>query len=283
MFYVQARIAMLDIFALAFMLWAFAAFTASWRPGAPIRPLLAAAGLCLGLAAACKWIGVLPWALCLGLLPILARARPALRLRDGLLCLGLLPLAAYAIPFIPVTGFSLSGLVQAQIEMWQLQGRVPPTHPYMSGWYGWPVLARPIWYLFDRTEAGSYAAVICLGNPVILWAGIPALIGCAVLALRERRLDALLILAGFAAFYLPWAVIPRNVAFLYYYLPAATVLSLALACLFRRTGLRRFPWLGHGFLLLALLGFLYFLPVSAAAITVTLPEFDSRAWFAGWR
>jgi dolichyl-phosphate-mannose-protein mannosyltransferase len=291
MLYVQARIAMLDIFALAFMLWALAGFTASARPGAAARLLLAAAGLCLGLATACKWIGVLPWALCVGLALIAGLSRyrgsrdlwPQMRLRDWLFCLGIMPFAAYVASFFPITGFSPSGFIAAQVEMWHLQGRVPPAHPYMSEWYSWPVLARPIWYLFDRNAEGSYAAVVCLGNPIILWAGLPALLISAIAALRERRRDAAFIVAAFAALYLPWAVIPRTVAFLYYYLPAAMAPSLALAFLFHRTGFRQWPWLRHGFLLLAALGFLYFLPISSAAITVTLPQFENRAWFPSWR
>src|SRR3954453_15118163 len=46
MLFVQARIAMLDIFALAFVLWGLAAFMASFRAQASTRTLLYSAGLC---------------------------------------------------------------------------------------------------------------------------------------------------------------------------------------------------------------------------------------------
>src|SRR3954463_4767332 len=65
MLFVQARIAMLDIFALAFVLWGLAAFMMSFREHAPTRALLYATGLCVGLATACKWSGVFAWGMCL--------------------------------------------------------------------------------------------------------------------------------------------------------------------------------------------------------------------------
>lgn len=307
MLYIHARTAMLEIFALAFTFWAMAAFTAAWRPGAPVRLLMAAAGLCIGLATAVKWTGVVPWALCLGFAGLVtlrhwfgprrtkSPARPdaagwyrpdlwcQMRLIDWALLLGVLPLLTYAACFIPITGLSPAGIIAAQATALDLQARVPPTHTYMSSWYGWPVIARPIWYLFEQVGENRYEAIICLGNPVILWAGIPAFLACAWLALERQRRDAVVIAASFAAFYLFWAVTPRKLAFLYYYLPAASVLSLALAFMAYRTPLRRWPWLRHGFLLLAAASFLYFLPESDAAIPLTLEGFVARAWFPSWR
>ena len=57
--FVQARIAMLDIFLLAFSMLALAFFTLSMKENAPRRrlALALAMGVCLGLAGACKWSG----------------------------------------------------------------------------------------------------------------------------------------------------------------------------------------------------------------------------------
>src|SRR6202011_1140421 len=57
MLFVQSRIAMLDIFALAFSLFAIAAFVHGFRRNAP-HLWFALAGLACGLAAACKWSGL---------------------------------------------------------------------------------------------------------------------------------------------------------------------------------------------------------------------------------
>src|SRR5450432_4846628 len=64
MLFVQSRIAMLDIFALAFGLFGIAAFMRGFRKPRPHVPF-ALAGLAFGLAAACKWSGLFPLAVCI--------------------------------------------------------------------------------------------------------------------------------------------------------------------------------------------------------------------------
>src|SRR5205814_1498370 len=63
MLYVQARIAMLDIFALGLSLLAIAAFMHGFRRERP-QALFALAGALFGLAAACKWSGLFPLGVC---------------------------------------------------------------------------------------------------------------------------------------------------------------------------------------------------------------------------
>ncbi len=64
MVFVQSRIAMLDIFALAFGLLAGAAFMHGFRQVRPHR-WFALAGLAFGLAAACRWSGLFALAVCI--------------------------------------------------------------------------------------------------------------------------------------------------------------------------------------------------------------------------
>lgn len=69
--YVQSRIAMLDTFMFAFMVWAFAAFTATWHedvPEARVRKRLLAAGILFGLSIACKWYGLMSLLTCVGMI-----------------------------------------------------------------------------------------------------------------------------------------------------------------------------------------------------------------------
>jgi dolichyl-phosphate-mannose-protein mannosyltransferase len=64
MLFVQSRIAMLDIFALAFGLFGIAAFMHGFRQPRPQR-WFAAAGLACGLSSACKWSGLFTLATCI--------------------------------------------------------------------------------------------------------------------------------------------------------------------------------------------------------------------------
>ena len=93
-------------------------------------------------------------------------------------------------------------------------------HPYMSAWPSWPLLVRPVWLLFEKVGDDRYWAVLSLGNPVILWSAIPAVLVCLRDWIVERRRDAFLIGASYAALYLAWMVLPRAIGFSFYYLPA---------------------------------------------------------------
>src|SRR3981081_3215798 len=64
MVFVQSRIAMLDIFALAFGLFAIAAFVHGYRKQRP-HLWFALAGIAFGLSIACKWSGLFALATCM--------------------------------------------------------------------------------------------------------------------------------------------------------------------------------------------------------------------------
>jgi dolichyl-phosphate-mannose--protein O-mannosyl transferase len=303
MLLVQARIAMLDIFALAFVLWGLAAFMMSFRSEARTRALLYAAGLCFGLAAACKWSGVFAWGICIAIVAVVlvlqrwrtqfedARStdwyRPNLwsemRGRDWLMCLGVVPLAAYAATWLPVYGFSPAAFWEAQRRIFQDNATLVTPHPYMSAWPSWPLLVRPVWFLFEKAGDDRYWAVLSLGNPVILWSSIPAILVCLRDWIVLRRRDAFLIVASYAALYFAWIVLPRAIGFSFYYLPAATVASLALAYCFFRSETKRWLWARWVFMAAALANFLLFLPISAASIETSLAGFERLMWFTSWR
>jgi dolichyl-phosphate-mannose-protein mannosyltransferase len=139
---------------------------------------------------------------------------------------------------------------------------------------------RPVWYVFDKLSDGSTAAVVLLGNPLILW---PALAALAV-ALRDwivaRRADAFLVLAFYFGPYLAWALLPRTLGFIYYYLPAATTASFALVYALTRGRTPR--WLLWAFVAIGALGFAAMLPISAAFIGTSMATFNRLMLFQSW-
>jgi dolichyl-phosphate-mannose-protein mannosyltransferase len=124
------------------------------------------------------------------------------------------------------------------------------------------------------------AAVVLLGNPVILW---PALLALAI-ALRDwivtRRADAFRILAFYVGPYLAWAAQARQLAFLYYYLPSATIASLALVYASRRGN--HPPWLLWAFVAAGFVGFAAPLPISAALLGTSMQTFNRLMLFQSW-
>lgn len=300
MLYVQARIAMLDIFALGFGLLATAAFMHGFRRERP-HALFALAGSLFGLAAACKWSGLFPLGICIVIVAVIrlmqgwhtlfADAKPGdwyrpelwpdLRAHHAALCFVVLPAATYLAAFVPLYGLSLSDLIEAQRRIFADNTTTAIAgHTYMSSWPSWPLLARPVWFLFDKTAEDNVSAIVFLGNPLVLW---PALLALAVV-LRDfivtRRWDAFLIAAFYFGPWLAWALLPRTLGFIYYYLPAAMAASLALVYVLRRDGLPR--WLLWAYVGVAAIGFAVMLPISAAFIGTSMQTFNRLMLFQSW-
>jgi dolichyl-phosphate-mannose--protein O-mannosyl transferase len=300
MLFVQARIAMLDIFSLAFGLFGIAAFIQGYRQARPHR-WFALAGLAFGLSAACKWSGLFPLAVCIAIIAAIRLMqgwrtqfadgnaddwyRPALwpdfRLVHFIACFAAIPLVVYLATFVPIYGFSIPDLWEAQRRIFNDNTTSAFSgHTYMSAWPSWPLLVRPVWFLFDKIADDRIAAVVCLGNPLVLWAALPAF----VIVLRDwivtRRTDAFLLLAFYLGPYLAWAMLPRVVGFIYYYLPSATFASLMLVYVLRRGRTPR--WLLWAFVALAGASFAAMLPISAAFVGTSMETFNRLMLFQSW-
>lgn len=300
MLYVQARIAMLDIFALGLDLLAIAAFMHGFRRDRP-QALFALAGSLFGVAAACKWSGLFPLGVCIVIVAVIrlmqgwhtlfADAKPddwyrpdrwpGFRAHHAALCFALLPAVTYFATFVPLYGLSLPDLIEAQRRIFADNTTTAIAgHTYMSSWPSWPLLARPVWFLFDKTTDDNVAAIVFLGNPLVAWPALLAL----VVVLRDfivvRRWDAFLIAAFYFGLWLAWALLPRTLGFIYYYLPAATAASLALVYVLRRDGLRR--WVLWAYVGVAAIGFTVMLPISAAFIGTSMQMFNRLMLFQSW-
>lgn len=314
--YVQSRIGMLDTFMFAFIAWALFCFTVAWGLGYDERnralKYWRATGIFIGLATACKWFGVIPWAMIIGMVlgvyilrnwklrfddpketdwysPTLLKG---IRTREWFINLGVFPILAYFVTFIPYyflngVHYTFWDLFVMQKTMWDGQGRVVSSHPYMSQWPGWAMIARPIWYAFDKEgdQQNIVRGVVFLGNPVIVWAGFCAWFACLWGWLVDRRRDAFLATIFYLAFYFSWAVIPRKVSFYYYYYPAGMSLSLLLAYVFERIEAEWHSsfaeWPRWVFLGAAAGMFIYFFPISAA-LRIDASGFIHWMWFQSW-
>jgi dolichyl-phosphate-mannose-protein mannosyltransferase len=300
MVFVQSRIAMLDIFSLSFGLLAIAAFMHGFRQARP-HVWFALAGLAFGLSAACKWSGLFALAVCIVIVAAIRLMQswrtqfadgnagdwyqpglwPDFRSYHFAACFVLVPAAAYLATFVPLYGLSLPDLLEAQRRIFSDNTTTAIAgHTYMSSWPSWPFLLRPVWYLFDKVADDRIAAVVFLGNPVVLWAALPALAVCLRDWIVTRRADAFLILSFYAGPYLAWALLPRTLGFLYYYLPAATLASLALVYVLRRGNSPRWPlW---AFVAVAGAGFAAMLPITVAFIGTSMETFVRLMLFQSW-
>jgi dolichyl-phosphate-mannose-protein mannosyltransferase len=300
MVFVQSRIAMLDIFALAFGLFAIAAFIFGFRKQRP-HVWFALAGFAFGLSIACKWSGLFALAICIVIVAVIRLMQswrtqfadgnaddwyrpglwPDFRYYHFIACFVLVPAIVYLATFIPLYGLSFPDLLEAQRKIFNDNTTTAIAgHTYMSAWPSWPFLVRPVWYLFDKISDDRIAAVVFLGNPLVLWPALAALLICLRDWIVTRRADAFLILSFYFGPWLAWAMLPRTLGFLYYYLPSATVASLALVYVLRRGNSPR--WLLWAFVAVAFAGFAAMLPISVAFVGTSMETFVRLMIFRSW-
>lgn len=287
--FVQARVAMLDTFMAALLAGGLAMLLWAVRSDRRVWAKWLAGSVLLGLAAGTKW-AALPYLAAAGggLVALRWRRGQALPLPivPALSVLGAVATAAYFLTFAPALFFAdrpvtLAGLLPLQLEMYRLQTQVLPAHGYQSDWWSWPLMLRPIWYLYEPID-GAQRGVLLIANPVLAWGGLAAVAVCGWLGWQRRSLalaaPAILWAYSVAAF----AIIPKSLGFYYYYYPSTLWLAVAgavaLTALDSGGRRRRDEWV-----LAAAVGvFAYFWPVLSAAPLDGASAFQRWAWFDSW-
>jgi dolichyl-phosphate-mannose-protein mannosyltransferase len=312
---VLSRLAMLDVFVTLFAVAGFLFLTIDLdhletrsgdrRRGFISRPWLLAAGVAAGAAAASKWEGFLALA---GLV-VLWAVRTASEQRPGswlrrigaavqadrwALVAGFViaPLIVYVVSFIGrIHGSLLSwpwvhgswirtffGLQKGMLE-YHLRLKYP--NAYASPAWSWPLLKRPVIFLYTASR-GRVQEILAIGNPVVWWPSLLALVYLGVRLVRRGPGDrpAATIVVGFAALYLPWlALSTRPLTFLYYLLPAVPFMYLAVAAVID-PHLASWAWRGAAVTLcaLAVAFLLFFYPVLTAK-PLSGKSVEARVWF----
>ncbi|MDH7973096.1 phospholipid carrier-dependent glycosyltransferase [Sphingomonas sp. AR_OL41] len=310
--FIEARIAMLDGFMAAFVVLGLAALLWSmrappgktWAGGPWPRWLLGS--VLLGLAVAAKWAAA----------PIIAYAAIAfivVRLRDGrrqrqtiwatlngthqphwpglpvvpaLLALGFVSIASYCLTFIPALFYTTlplpwHQLIAFQARMYAAQTQVLPPHPYQSSWWSWPLMIRPIWYLYEQVD-GAQRGVLMIGNPAILWGGLVAVAACLWAGLRNGAVKLLAVALLWVGAYAMWALIPKSIGFFYYYYLPSILLALPLAGAWEHYGKGRLKNWDEGFVALSAGLFAYFYPIISALPLGGPQSFQHWMWFPSW-
>lgn len=272
MYFLHARLAMLDIFPAALTPWAFA--LALGRT--PIQRM--ASGLVFGLAVATKYNAVflLPPFLLLHWTQAPGASRRWRWLRAATLALAL-PAATWLASYVPYfLAWARQGgfaglvqeflLVQVAALSWDFAGNT--RHCYSSPAWSWIPMVKPVWYYVARHPEGTVSYIWSIGNPVLWW---PASVAAVVLpwqrlvrsvrargrtffsasswaswtrAPLEFSSQRALLVASilFLLAYLPWFLLQR-ISFLYYatfFTPYLALLAAGiLAGLLRRPGARR--------------------------------------------
>lgn len=280
MLLIQARIAMLEVFGGAFLFASVALLV--WGYGRSSQRWLLGAGVCLGLAIGCKW-SALPFVALLGI-GVLVGWKDRW-FRAGVV-FGSAVLVAYFATFLPAVFYAtdpikLDQIIPFQLRMFDLQTRPLAQHTYQSTPWQWPLLTRPIWYLYEPVE-GVQRGVLLVGNPAIMWGGLIALVACLWDGLRERSGPLLILSALYIFSFAILIVIPKKIGFYYYYYFPGLFLTLLIAATFHHGYRLKERWLPAGFLAVSLALFVYFYPILSAAPLPNDQAFHHWMWLSTW-
>lgn len=312
MYFLHARISMLDVFPAAFGLWAFALGMAA------SRRQRAAGALFLGLAIASKYVAL--FLVPVFLLLQLARSRPGRavhRWAEAVLISLAVPLVVWLATYVPYFtywahhgGFSVLLqeflLIQVAAFAWDFASNA--RHDYASKPWTWLPMIKPVWYAVTTYPDGRVAYVYSVGNPALWWpAAAAAFLAPILVPIQWVRRHArhhldrtflsrlphysfqftpasqfLLASLLFLTSYLPFFLLQR-VAFLFYATLFAPYLALVGA------GVAQAAWRRGRFLralalsLIVLVGFFFVLwyPLASGA-PVAKAHYEALRWVVPW-
>ncbi len=310
--FVQARVGMLDapalgLFALSVLCFVWAGKRIRSRNGAMLGLILS--GVFLGLGAATKWttginmiliwMGVAIWRFSESspngvFLPRIFGAGFAgwrhFSFVGAGLRQGLPALAVYALTFAPfILMQGQWSIIDLHLGMFNdVAGDLAP-HDHQSRWWQWPFIGEPIWYHFADAPGRQTGderlwdtAIFYVGNPVVYWAGIPAVLACIAIGLKRADGAMLAASGAYLAFWLVWAIIPRELTFAFYFEPSAAILGMCITIMIARIlpvkmqSMALILWC-----LAAGLMFAYFYPVLSGEV-LAKDEWLRWVWFKFW-
>ncbi|HHT96020.1 MAG TPA: phospholipid carrier-dependent glycosyltransferase [Clostridia bacterium] len=175
-------------------------------------------------------------------------------------------------------------IIASQKHMFEYHKGVTQDHPFKSSWYTWPIMYKPVYYYSAPVKAeGQWGTIVAIGNPLIWWTGLAALIGTAIVSLRRQDRRGLFIFAGYLSILLPWAVAPRSITFLYHYFGCVPFMILAIvymASYFMEDNPKVKKYI-NAYVILAILVFAAFYP-AMTGIKVSVDYIELLRWLPSW-
>lgn len=193
---------------------------------------------------------------------------------------------------------ALRSLWHYHSDAWNFHVGLTSEHSYASNPLSWPFQARPTSFFYEGTDDGTgscgaqscSAAVTALGNPLIWWFGILAVLHQAWrwIAVRDWRSGAVLV--GIAAGWLPWLLYLDRTIFTFYTVVISPFLVMAVAMSLgsiigspdaspRR---RRDGALVAGAIILAMVAAAWWFYPVWTGMEISYDAWRQRMWFSTW-
>ena len=143
-------------------------------------------------------------------------------------------------------------------------------------------MIRPVCLYIEKY--GKYREYIySLGNPVIWWSGLLAMIASLIYSIKYRYYPLMFIVICFFAYILPWAISPRKITYIYHYIPSLlfviSALSFFLEKIWRLSSKARIFVVY--FIICVIAAFLFFHPVLSGE-RIPKSDLKSYRWMKSW-
>jgi len=298
LFFVQSRMARLDVIYVFFSLLTYYLFFCYLASGTPKKAhlFLLLSGISFGLSISTKWFALATIAPLFILYLSRTKWWQACRLKKLFnFSSGFHLSRLYFFVYLIIIPFSLYfliwqihyGLTVTKPITWYENYKIltyhegiTEVHTYGSSFWSWPLDIQPFPYFSER-NGDKIKVITDLGNPLIWWPGVVgALYFFRKYLFRDKKVNILLLI--FLANFLPFVFIKRSL-FLYHFLPAAPFLWLIfiyfLNGYWQKNNKNKI--IITSYLILVAVSFIFFWPVLTGQ-EISQNSLNFRAWLPSW-
>jgi dolichyl-phosphate-mannose--protein O-mannosyl transferase len=170
--------------------------------------------------------------------------------------------------------------------LWFHSKGIKELHSMLQGsqWWSWPLIMNPM-NIYSLTQVPHQVISITLmGNPLIWWLGIPAIILIAIYAIKQRQTNYLFIVLLVAAQLLPFIFISR-ISYIYYFYSVTPFWILSIAASIQvllKSSTNRLNILIYIYLAAVVGLFIMFFPVLAGVEVDSNYILKYLSWYPSW-
>jgi dolichyl-phosphate-mannose--protein O-mannosyl transferase len=198
-----------------------------------------------------------------------------------------IPAVIYWLSYLPDhvwrDGWSIANVWQQNVNMYNYHINLNATHPFQSMWYEWVLDLRPVWYHISTDISGYKHSIACFSNPIVTWAGLPAILYAMYRACRHKDHSTWIITVGYLTAMVPWISLVQRCVFSYHFYPSSIFTVMAVVYMMNDLAVS-FPSIKKYIPLIpaaAVILFVLFLPVTAGFGT-SLNFIHALEWFESW-
>lgn len=208
-------------------------------------------------------------------------------------CIGffvIIPVIIYSLSFVPALsasaeGFTVKGLIDAQKNMYNYHSQLVATHPFASSWWQWPFMKRPVWFYSggEGLPQGQVSSIVTMGNPLIWWTGIFAMLATLWITLKRKDKNLYMIWIAFFSQYVPWMLVLRE-TFIYHYFAMVPFMILSIVYIMKLLD-SKYPearYVRYAYVIVAALLFVAFYPVLSGMQVSGDYVKNVLRWFPSW-